>query len=40
LEAFDVGYERGLEVVRVSSEMQGAAGDDMHMPTIASLVRK
>jgi Pyruvate/2-oxoacid:ferredoxin oxidoreductase gamma subunit len=40
LKAFDVGYERGLEVVRVSSEMQGAAGADMHMPTIACLVRE
>jgi 2-oxoglutarate ferredoxin oxidoreductase subunit beta len=38
LKAFDVGYERGLEVVRVSSEMQGAAGDDMHLSTSVGLV--
>jgi Pyruvate/2-oxoacid:ferredoxin oxidoreductase gamma subunit len=40
LKAFDVGYERGLEVVRVSSEMQGAAGDDMHLSTTVRLVRE
>jgi Pyruvate/2-oxoacid:ferredoxin oxidoreductase gamma subunit len=40
LKAFDVGYERGMEVVRVSGEMQGAAGDDMHMPTTACLAHE